>query len=94
MQTEVEMIGDPELRKCKKGDIIQLQRRGYFKVDRAYAPPSPHTGVASSIVLLEVPDGKEKPTAKAPATNKEAASSAKGKDASVSVVHFHFSRCK
>lgn len=58
------MIGDPELRKCKKGDIIQLQRRGYFKVDRAYAPPSVHTGVVSSIILLEVPDGKEKPASK------------------------------
>lgn len=71
------MIGDPELRKCKKGDIIQLQRRGYFKVDRAYAPPSIYTGVTSPIILLEVPDGKEKPSTQAPAANKEAAASAK-----------------
>ncbi|KAJ6638073.1 Bifunctional glutamate/proline--tRNA ligase [Pseudolycoriella hygida] len=76
-RTEVEMIGDPELRKCKKGDIIQLQRRGFFKVDRAYAPPSIYTGVTSPIILLEVPDGKEKPTGQAPATNKE---TAKAKD--------------
>lgn len=66
------MIGDPELRKCKKGDIIQLQRRGFFKVDRAYAPPSIYTGVTSPIVLLEVPDGKEKSSAQA-SSNKEAA---------------------
>ncbi|XP_037046618.1 bifunctional glutamate/proline--tRNA ligase [Bradysia coprophila] len=72
-RTEVEMIGDPELRKCKKGDIIQLQRRGYFKVDRAYAPPSIYTGVTSPIILLEVPDGKEKPSTQAPAANKETA---------------------
>lgn len=68
------MIGDPELRKCKKGDIIQLQRRGFFKVDRAYAPPSIYTGVTSPIILLEVPDGKEKqPTAQVSTSNKGAA---------------------
>lgn len=68
------MIGDPELRKCKKGDIIQLQRRGFFKVDRAYAPPSIYTGVTSPIILLEVPDGKEKPSATQSTTsNKETA---------------------
>lgn len=66
------MIGDPELRKCKKGDIIQLQRRGFFKVDRAYAPPSIYTGVTSPIILLEVPDGKEK--TQISTTNKESVS--------------------
>ncbi|EDW68345.2 bifunctional glutamate/proline--tRNA ligase [Drosophila virilis] len=57
---EVQMLGDPELKKCKKGDIIQLQRRGFFKVDNAYAPPSPYTNVASPIILFSIPDGHTK----------------------------------
>lgn len=70
------MIGDPELKKCKKGDIIQLTRRGFFKVDSAYAPASPYTGVTGPVILLEIPDGhtKEKPTSGQP---KKAASPAK-----------------
>lgn len=83
------MIGDPELKKCKKGDIIQLQRRGYFKVDRAYAPPSIYTGVTSPIILLEVPDGKEKPSTQTAAPTKEAAPA---KQAAVSVVTCFFAK--
>ncbi|KAH8330885.1 hypothetical protein KR067_008655 [Drosophila pandora] len=57
---EVPMLGDPELKKCKKGDIIQLQRRGFFKVDNAYAPPSGFSSVASPIILFSIPDGHTK----------------------------------
>ncbi|XP_031617339.1 bifunctional glutamate/proline--tRNA ligase isoform X2 [Contarinia nasturtii] len=57
---EVPMLGDPELKKCKVGDIIQLQRRGFFRVDNAYAPPSIHTGKASPVILFEIPDGSQK----------------------------------
>jgi bifunctional glutamyl/prolyl-tRNA synthetase len=67
-QTEVPMLGDPELKLLKKGDIIQLQRRGFFKVDSAYAPASELSGVVSPVVLLSIPDGhsKEMPTAGPP----------------------------
>ncbi|XP_055848548.1 bifunctional glutamate/proline--tRNA ligase [Episyrphus balteatus] len=57
---EVEMLGDPELKKLKKGDIIQLQRRGYFKVDVAYAPPNPISGVTRPVILFSIPDGHTK----------------------------------
>ncbi|KAH8264319.1 hypothetical protein KR038_006393 [Drosophila bunnanda] len=86
---EVAMLGDPELKKCKKGDIIQLQRRGFFKVDNAYAPPSPYSNVASPIILFSIPDGhtKDVPTSglkiNAPAdakTTKKASSPAKFND--------------
>lgn len=35
---ELQMIGDSELKDLKKGDVIQLQRRGYFICDSTYQP--------------------------------------------------------
>lgn len=63
-RSEVPMLGEPELKKCKHGDIIQLQRRGFFKVDQAWAPASEFSGVERPIVLFFIPDGhtKEMPT--------------------------------
>lgn len=54
------MLGDPELKKCKKGDIIQLQRRGFFKVDQSFSPPSPYSGAIGPVILFSIPDGHTK----------------------------------
>jgi len=35
---ELQMLGDSELKDLHKGDIIQLQRRGYFICDSSYQP--------------------------------------------------------
>lgn len=62
------MLGDPELSKLKKGDIIQLQRRGFFKVDEAYQGADMNTCKEHPIILFYIPDGhtKENPTAGVP----------------------------
>lgn len=93
-RTEVAMTGDPELAALKVGDIIQLQRRGFFRVDSAYEPLSAHIGKESPIVLIAIPDGhqKELPTAGVPKKQEQAMSakektqSAKGKVAEKSPV--------
>ncbi|XP_039757718.1 bifunctional glutamate/proline--tRNA ligase isoform X4 [Pararge aegeria] len=65
---EVPMLGESALSKVKVGDIIELQRRGFFRVDVAAGPPSPHTSRATPLILFHVPDGrtKEKPKAAQP----------------------------
>ncbi|XP_066156798.1 bifunctional glutamate/proline--tRNA ligase isoform X2 [Euwallacea fornicatus] len=68
---EVEVLGDPELKNLKHGDIIQIQRKGFFRVDRAYESPSPFSCRAQPVVLFYVPDGssKEPPLLGGPAQN-------------------------
>lgn len=62
---EEKMLGDPCLKTLKKGDIIQLQRRGFYICDQPYEPVSPNSCKESPCVLLYIPDGhtKEMPTA-------------------------------
>ncbi|KAG7277462.1 hypothetical protein CRUP_022550, partial [Coryphaenoides rupestris] len=61
---EENMLGDPCLKDLKKGDIIQLQRRGFYICDQPYEPISPNSCKESPCVLLYIPDGhtKEMPT--------------------------------
>ncbi|XP_033861011.3 bifunctional glutamate/proline--tRNA ligase-like isoform X1 [Acipenser ruthenus] len=62
---EERMLGDPCLKDLKKGDVIQLQRRGFYVCDQPYEPISPYSCRESPCVLLFIPDGhtKEMPTA-------------------------------
>lgn len=75
---ETEMLGDPAMASIKKGDIIQLQRRGYFICDQPYEPPSRYTGRESPCILFSVPDGHTKPSPTGGVKTKEAAGHKKG----------------
>ncbi|XP_069708809.1 bifunctional glutamate/proline--tRNA ligase isoform X5 [Phaenicophaeus curvirostris] len=83
------MLGDPCLRDLKKGDIIQLQRRGFFICDQPYEPVSPYSCKDAPCILIYIPDGhtKDMPTSgskektKAETAKKEASSAVKGKSA-------------
>jgi len=75
---EVEMLGDPELKELKKGDCVQIQRRGYFICDVPYAPYSQSVGRARPCVLLAIPDGTPTSYGLPGATAKPAPIAAKG----------------
>ena len=51
---ETKVIGDAGLKNLKEHDIIQLERRGYFRVDK------PYLSADRPLVLFMVPDGKTK----------------------------------
>lgn len=61
-QKDLQVVGDPELRNLKEGDIIQIQRRGFFRVDVPYGERSPFTSKEQPIVLFYIPDGSAKDT--------------------------------
>ena len=54
---EIQMLGDPELRNLKKGDMVQIQRRGYFICDLEYQPYNQSVGRSRPVVLIAIPDG-------------------------------------
>uniref|UniRef100_A0A670I0H7 Bifunctional glutamate/proline--tRNA ligase n=1 Tax=Podarcis muralis TaxID=64176 RepID=A0A670I0H7_PODMU len=58
------MLGDPCLKDLKKGDIIQIQRRGFYICDQPYEPISPYSCKEAPCILIYIPDGhtKEMPT--------------------------------
>ncbi|KAK2853483.1 hypothetical protein Q5P01_006144 [Channa striata] len=84
-KSEEKMLGDPCLKNLKKGDIIQLQRRGFYICDQPYEPVSPNSCKDSPCVLLYIPDGhtKEMPTAGSKDKSKNQASSSSAAPTSV-----------
>ncbi|XP_071527689.1 bifunctional glutamate/proline--tRNA ligase isoform X2 [Panulirus ornatus] len=87
-RAEVKMVGDTELQNLVTGDIIQLQRKGFFRVDEPYKPISLSSCRESPVVLFFIPDGhsKDMPTASsikklAGMSEKEKVKSAQGKKA-------------
>ncbi|KAE9589529.1 putative glutamate--tRNA ligase [Lupinus albus] len=46
--------GDSNMRNLQRGDVLQLERKGYFKCDAPFLRPS------KPIVLLSIPDGRGK----------------------------------
>ncbi|XP_018370970.1 PREDICTED: bifunctional glutamate/proline--tRNA ligase [Trachymyrmex cornetzi] len=53
---EIRLLGEVELKRVKKGEIIQLQRKGFFICDIPYASNSYSTR-EPPIVLFHIPDG-------------------------------------
>ncbi|XP_073142314.1 glutamate--tRNA ligase, cytoplasmic [Henckelia pumila] len=55
---ETRALGESDMRNLKRGDIIQLERKGYYRCDVPLIRPS------KSIVLFAIPDGKQQATTK------------------------------
>ncbi|RLN87464.1 hypothetical protein BBJ28_00019378 [Nothophytophthora sp. Chile5] len=53
-RAEMHAVGDHELRNAKVGQVVQLERRGYFRVDE------PYLSAEKPLVMFMVPDGKAK----------------------------------
>ncbi|GLE05538.1 hypothetical protein PINS_up014561 [Pythium insidiosum] len=53
-RAEMVALGDHELRNLQQDDVVQLERRGFFRVDRPYISKD------KPLVLFMVPDGKAK----------------------------------
>ena len=48
------VLGDPLLKTLQQNEIVQLERRGYYRCDRPYISPD------KPLILYMVPDGKSK----------------------------------
>ncbi|KRZ12640.1 Bifunctional glutamate/proline--tRNA ligase [Trichinella zimbabwensis] len=61
---DFEMVGEWAMCQINKGDIVQLQRKGFYICDQPYSVSSPYTGLPSPLILFNIPDGhvKDLPT--------------------------------
>ncbi|KAL1534973.1 glutamate--tRNA ligase [Salvia divinorum] len=57
-RTETSALGESDMRNLKRGDVIQLERKGYYRCDIPLIRPS------KPIVLFAIPDGKQQTVAK------------------------------
>ncbi|KAH6818986.1 Glutamyl/glutaminyl-tRNA synthetase [Perilla frutescens var. frutescens] len=57
-RTETSALGESDMRNLKRGDVIQLERKGYYRCDVPMIRPS------KPIVLFAIPDGKQQTVAK------------------------------
>lgn len=57
---DVPMVGECNMASLKKGDIIQIQRKGFFICDSVGATNAElHTGLSPLLTLIYVPDGSK-----------------------------------
>ncbi|GLT67632.1 hypothetical protein SLA2020_399250 [Shorea laevis] len=52
---ETAALGDSNMRNLQRGEILQLERKGYFRCDASFVRPS------KPIVLYAIPDGRDRP---------------------------------
>ncbi|KAF3653248.1 putative nectarin-1-like [Capsicum annuum] len=52
---ETPALGDSNMRNLKRGDVLQLERKGYFRCDVPFSRPQ------EPIILFAIPDGKPQP---------------------------------
>ena len=50
---ETAAVGDSNMRNLKQGEILQLERKGYFRCDVPFVRPS------KPVVLFAIPDGRQ-----------------------------------
>ena len=53
---EIAAVGDSNMRNLKVGDILQLERKGYFRCDASFVRS------LKPIVLYAIPDGRQTAT--------------------------------
>lgn len=77
--TVTELAGVADLRGVKRGDVIQLERRGFYKCDVALGREDNQT--VKPLILFEIPDGKTPKKPKTESDGKKEKSSKKEKKA-------------
>lgn len=73
-----DMKGESALATIKKGDIVQIQRKGFYICDSPYEKKSTFSGVEMPLVLIEIPDGS-KPNGQKTAADESTTSASRSK---------------
>lgn len=74
---EIEITGEMELKRVKKGEIIQLQRKGFFRCDVPFVSASGFSGKDQPMILFHIPDGHQTTASTTIATKETSKKSAK-----------------